>query len=173
MEYLLRTPWERRDGDALREYVLSFAAASRRYAAQQTKWFRSEPAFEWLPAEWEQPARLVATVAAHAALERGEFDELLRSPEQARLRAIKPDEGKAMRLYVPQLHCLNGSPSEFDALLERADACRERLEEMLPDIQRADSEMAKRFPWKHQHTTGVAELRANDEPAEDSQRSSS
>ena len=189
MAYLLRDKSSRGDAAALREYVESFTAASRRYAAQQTKvgrrptnpnpqstnpnlqlrraarrdtrvalltrvepagwqWFRSEPAFEWVAADWDEPQRVVEAVAARVALGRDEFAAGLAAPEQATLRAIKPEEGQAMRLYVPKLDCYDPASATFGAVLLRADACHDRLQPHLAQIHSADDELAKRFPWK-------------------------
>ena len=81
LAYLTRQGWERGDDSALKEFVRDFAAVgchharrahlanfvprlpilssrgatwqvSRQYAGQQTKWFRSEPSFEWVAADW-------------------------------------------------------------------------------------------------------------------------
>ena len=65
LEYLLRIPDEywapKSEHEALTDFVEGFAQASRRYAAQQTKWFRSEPRFAWVPVEWSRQ-RLSHTV---------------------------------------------------------------------------------------------------------------
>ena len=55
LDYLLRPRYAPKDEAALTSYVHSFAAASRRYAQQQTKWFRSEHQFEWVPVDWAAP----------------------------------------------------------------------------------------------------------------------
>lgn len=149
MAYMLRKPCRRGDSTALKEYVEGFTAASRRYAAQQTKWFRSEPQFEWVAADWDQPARVVEAVAARIALDRADFDKGLATPEQVALRAIKPEEGKAMRLYAPQLRCL-GERMVLDDILERADTCCDRLQPHMAQIDAADIELSKRFPWKRE-----------------------
>ena len=93
MAYLLRKPCHRGDTKALREYVEGFTAASRRYAAQQTKWFRSEAAFEWVESDWDDPAAVVTAVAARIALERGEYDAGLTAPAQVRTARDAPEVG--------------------------------------------------------------------------------
>lgn len=80
LEYLTRPDWCRADGAALRAYAEGFASVSRGYARQQTKWFRSEPAFAWIETN---PAAPAAAAAAEASvlrllrLERAEYEQVL------------------------------------------------------------------------------------------------
>ena len=101
-----------------------------------------------MPADWDHPQRVVDSVAARIALDRDEFVKGLNAPEQAVLRAIKPEEGQAMRLYMPKLECYDPSSATFGAVMARADECHDRLQPHLTVIHAADEELAKRFPWK-------------------------
>lgn len=159
LQYLLRTPWQPFDAAALREFIETFTAASRRYAAQQIKWFRSEPLFEWVVADWEQPHLTVEEVAARIACSREEFEEGLHAPCQAALRALRPEEAKMMRTYVPLVESLSERKAA-EALLERADRCRQQLQPNMAEILEADSRIAARFPW-HAPAGGASEPAAN------------
>jgi len=140
----LSAHWRR--PQALRSFVEGFAAASRRYAAQQVKWFRSDAKFEWVPADWERPERTEAHVLASIQCDRAEFDRTLAHARQAELRRINPAEGKAMRKYTGQLAQLSDEAS-FSALLRRADACCERLQPVIDELRAADEEVSRRFPF--------------------------
>ena len=171
LQYLMRDPWKQEDAATLREFVEGFAAASRRYAAQQTKWFRGEPSFEWLEVDWARPELAEAHVLSRVAAERVDFERGLVSAEQASSRAVKPEEGKAMKFYVPQFTSLADAASRA-RLLSRADTCNELLAPHLSEILAADAELAKRYPWHSgpqggkAATPGIAsdEGSASDEP---------
>eukprot|EP00908_Phaeocystis_cordata_P002549 Transcript_12766.p2 GENE.Transcript_12766~~Transcript_12766.p2 ORF type:complete len:480 (-),score=191.13 Transcript_12766:23-1462(-) len=191
LEFLTREPYAADDAAALLQFVEGFTAASRRYAAQQVKWFRNEPSFAWLQADWARaapapaaaagqppeggaaggggaaaagggPAAAAAAAAPPLCLEqvlaafrcsRADFDAGLAAPSQAALRAPRPDEGKAMRRYVPSLPVLSDA-RRHAALLRRADACCERLQPKLDEIRRADAATAERYPWHTREKRG-------------------
>ena len=83
-----------------------------------------------------------------------------------------PKLDKAMKLYIPKMASVDEGS---EALLERADACRERLEPKLEELLVADEEMAKRFPWERKakgddnggggEASASAEKRAREEEA--------
>ena len=103
LTYLARPNWRDGDADALGEFVRDFTAVSRRYAGQQTKWFRSEPSFEWVPANWATPEAVAQSVLARVQCDRPAFDAGLNAPEQAALRAVDPKLDKQMKSYVTQV----------------------------------------------------------------------
>lgn len=110
MEYLMRSEWRRGDVGALKEYIQGFAAVSRRYAQQQTKWFRSEQAFEWLPVDWEHPTRTVEIVAARIALDRDDYAKGLQSAEQARQLSALAHVNRSTPDHLPhRLACPHSS----------------------------------------------------------------
>ena len=165
LDYLMREPYVPGDEVALREYVEGFTSASRRYASQQVKWFRSEPQFEWLAADWTRPPLQTPTQEASAGAGTGStpvscFDAVLRSFEcgreeydalraherQAALRQVNPADGKAMRTYTPRVPLLDDTTSRA-AILRRADACCERLQPVIEEIRAADVAAAERYPW--------------------------
>ena len=146
LSYLTRKDPATADRKTYREFVEGFAAVSRRYAGQQTKWFRSEPAFEWVAADWDTPAKTEAHLAARVQCEREEFERGLGAPLQAELRALDPKLDKAMRVYKPNIPSLEDAKAS-DAIVARADACRERIEPKLEELLAADVAMAERFPW--------------------------
>ena len=138
LQYLLRDGYKPNDEAAAREFVEGFAAASRRYAAQQVKWFRSEPGFEWVEAGELAEAR----VLARSRCGRGEWEEGLAAEAQAAARAVRTDEQKAMRTYIAALP-LATEPAARAALVARADACCERLQPVRDELLGADAALAK------------------------------
>ena len=172
LQYLTRSGWKKSDSAAFNDFALDFAAVSRRYAAQQTKWFRSEPTFEWVPANWDAPETTEERVFRSVECSRDAFDVALTSGEQRALRLADPKLDKAMKLYIPKMASVDEGS---EALLERADACRERLEPKLEELLVADEEMAKRFPWERKakgednggggEASASAEKRAREEEA--------
>ena len=146
LSYLMRTNPCKADRKAYREFVDSFAAVSRRYAAQQTKWFRSEPSFEWVAADWDAPSNVEEAVSARVLCSRAEFDAGLTAPIQAELRRLDPKLDKAMKTYKPNLPSLE-SDEAVSAMLARADECRAQLEPRLDELLAADVAMSERFPW--------------------------
>lgn len=161
LDYLLRSPWAPAEGVALVEFLEGFTAASRRYAAQQVKWFRNEPQFEWVEADWAAPETVEQHVLGQLDLERARFEQLLQAPRQAELRALRPDEAKRMKTYAPRLRALDDAAAKA-ALLARADACRAQLEPHLEAMQAADAELSRRYPW---HKEGGAGADAEDAEA--------
>ena len=172
LQYLTRSGWKKSDSVAFKDFALDFAAVSRRYAAQQTKWFRSvEPTFEWVPANWDAPETTEERVFRSAVQPRR---VRCRSDEwrAKELRMADPKLDKAMKLYIPKMASVDEGS---EALLERADACRERLEPKLEELLVADEEMAKRFPWERKakgednggggEASASAEKRAREEEA--------
>lgn len=146
LSYLTRPNARKGDAKAYNDFVGEFAAASRRYASQQTKWFRSEPSFEWVAADWDAPAKVERLVASRITCERPEYDAGLASARQEELRQKDPHLDKAMKIYEPNLPSL-ADPDAVAAMLTRADACRERIEPRLEELMAADAEMSERFPW--------------------------
>ena len=71
---------------------------------------------------------------------------MLADERQAALRQINPAEGKLMRTYVPRLAVLD-DPTSRAAILQRADACRARLQPVVEEICAADLAAAERYPW--------------------------
>jgi hypothetical protein len=161
LDYLLRSPWAPAEGAALVEFLEGFTAASRRYAAQQVKWFRNEPQFEWVEADWAAPETVEQHVLGQLDLERSRFEQLLQAPRQAELRALRPDEAKRMKTYAPRLRALDDAAAKA-ALLARADACRAQLEPHLEPLRAADAELSRRYPW---HKAGGAGADAEDAEA--------
>ena len=164
LQYLVRPRWTRQDPSAFRDFVEGFAAASRRYAAQQTKWFRSEAGFEWVEADWDHPEKVEALVRQQLELDRAGFDASLASERQAQLRAVQPDEGKRMRTYMPLLPCLTEHATR-KALIARADTCREKIEPALEEVVAADARLAERFPW-HSAPLQQAQPQQDDEESQ-------
>ena len=222
LEYLTRPGYAAGDAAALLQFVEGFTSASRRYAAQQVKWFRKEPSFAWLQADWSRPAEADAAAAAAAAAAAGAgalggagapcFEQARRgflcsraeyeaelahaaqacspthpacnptrpacnptrpacnptrpacSPRaaQAELRAVRPDEGKAMKRYMPRLAVLDDAQRQA-ALLRRADACCERLLPALEQIRTADAATAERYPWHTREKRGSSVTPASDD----------
>ena len=214
LEYLTRPGYAAGDAAALLQFVEGFTSASRRYAAQQVKWFRKEPSFAWLQADWSRPAEADAAGAAGAAAgaagalggagapcfeqarrgflcSRAEYEAELAhaaqacsptrpacnpthpacnpthpacSPRaaQAELRAVRPDEGKAMKRYMPRLAVLDDAQRQA-ALLRRADACCERLLPALEQIRTADAATAERYPWHTREKRGSSVTPASDD----------
>ena len=148
LAYLTRTNPTKSDRTAYREFVQGFAAVSRRYAGEQTKWFRKEPSFEWVAAEWDKPSLVEEAVSARVLCPRDEFDAGLAAPLQAELRRPDPKLDKAMKAYAPNLPSLE-SEEAMGALIGRADACRAKLEPRLDELLAADLVMSERFPWQH------------------------
>jgi len=146
LEYLLRPCYAPRDADALSSFVHAFAAASRRYAQQQTKWFRSETSFEWVDVDWSAPEAAAERVLASVRKPRLEHEDDLAAPRQAEMRAVKPDEGKAMKRYVERHDALE-DVAVCEALLREADACCEALQAARADLLAADEALAERYPW--------------------------
>ena len=90
------------------------------------------------------------------------FDANLGSATQAALRAVKPKaEQREMRLYLPTLPLVDDDEA-CAQLVARADACRASLAPLLPELARADEEMARRFPW-HRREEGAARAGGEDE----------
>jgi hypothetical protein len=147
LDYLLRARYAPQDQQALTNFVHTFAAASRRYAQQQTKWFRSEPEFEWVPATWAAPGLAFEAVAAGVARTREEHEAALADARQAEQRAIKKEEGKQMKTYV-ETHAVLDDAQRREALLASADACCARLQPVLDRIAAEDAEIAVRYPWQ-------------------------
>lgn len=155
LDYLMRAPYVPGDEAALREYVEGFTSASRRYAAQQVKWFRSEPQFEWLAADWTRPPTPEAGTGTLSCFDsvlrsfecgRDEYDAVLAHERQTALRQVNPAEGKAMRTYTPRVPLLDDQ-TRRTAILQRADACCERLQPVIDEIRAADVAAAERYPW--------------------------
>jgi len=146
LQYLLREPCEASDAAALNNFLDGFTAASRRYAAQQVKWFRGEPRFEWVEADWAQPERAEQHVLARVGLSADAWAAGLAAPTQNEMRALRPEEAKQMRTYSAQLRTLADKPSK-EAMLARADACRATVKPQLETLLAADLELTKRFPW--------------------------
>jgi tRNA dimethylallyltransferase len=156
LAYLTRAHWDRADAAALKDFVHTFTAASRRYAAQQVKWFRNEPSFEWVAADWDAPERNDEVVAKRVLCERHEFESGLHDARQAELRALEPQLDKAMKLYVPMLDSTLKEPDALNALIQRADACRDRIEPRLVELLAADEVLGRRFPWHSSPSAGGA-----------------
>ena len=148
-----------------------FAAVSRRYAAQQTKWFRSEPSFEWVAADWDAPSVVEAAVSARVLCSRAEYDAGLAAPEQAELRRLDPKLDKAMKTYAPNLPSFE-SDEAMGAMLERADECRARLEPRLDELLAADVAMSERFPW-HRREAEQDEAGSPEQPSKKAKRAAS
>ena len=83
---------------------------------------------------------------------------------QAELRAVRPDEGKAMRRYISRLAVLDDA-QRHAALLRRADACCERLLPALEQIRTADAATAERYPWHTREKRGSSVTPASDDEA--------
>ena len=164
LDYLLRSPWAPSEGAALVEFLEGFTAASRRYAAQQVKWFRNEPQFEWVEADWAAPETVEQHVLVQLDLERSRFEQVLQAPRQAELRGLRPDEAKRMKTYAPRLRALDDATAKA-ALLARADACRAQLEPHLEALRAADAELSRRYPWHKECKGGGAGADAEDAEA--------
>ena len=164
LDYLLRSPWAPSEGAALVEFLEGFTAASRRYAAQQVKWFRNEPQFEWVEADWAAPETVEQHVLVQLDLERSRFEQVLQAPRQAELRGLRPDEAKRMKTYAPRLRALDDATAKA-ALLARADACRAQLEPHLEALRAADAELSRRYPWHKECKEGGAGADAEDAEA--------
>ena len=190
LEYLTRPAYAAGDEAALLQFVEGFTSASRRYASQQVKWFRKEPTFAWLQADWSRPAEAEAAAEAEAVAgaaaeagalggagapcfeqarlgflcSRAEYDAELAHAAQAELRAVRPDEGKAMRRYISRLAVLDDA-QRHAALLRRADACCERLLPALEQIRTADAATAERYPWHTREKRGSSVTPASDDEA--------
>ena len=146
LDYLLRPRYSPSDEDALANFVHSFAAASRRYAQQQTKWFRSERDFEWVPVDWAAPEVAERAVLSAIQRTRAEHEAALKAETQSELRAVKLEEGREMRTYREK-HPILDDPDARRELILRADNCCERLQPMLEQIAAADNIIAERYPW--------------------------
>jgi hypothetical protein len=146
LDYLLRSRYAPKDQEALTSFVHTFAAASRRYAQQQTKWFRSEPEFEWVLANWSAPGLAFAAVASGVARTRAEHEAALADAGQSELRAIKTDEGRQMRTYGEE-HAVLDDAQRREALLASADACCARLQPVLDRIAAENEKIAMKYPW--------------------------
>ena len=164
LAYLTKPSWIRQDAGAIGEFVRDFTAVSRRYAGQQTKWFRSEPSFEWVAADWDVPEAVERLVVDRIQIDRPAFDLGLTSTRQAELRAHEPAIEKAMRTYQPKLPATIDNPDALEALLERADACREGLEPRLSELLVADDALAQRFPYHRRETEYGAGGGGKEEP---------
>lgn len=164
LDYLLRARYAPKDQEAFTNFVHTFAAASRRYAQQQTKWFRSEPEFEWVPANWSAPGLAFAAVASGVARTRAEHEAALADARQVELRAIKTDEGKQMRTYG-EAHDVLKDAQRRTALLASADACCALLQPVLDRIAAEDDEIATRYPWHGAGEGGGGNNEAADEGA--------
>ena len=146
LQYLTRSAWKDGDEAALREYANTFTGATRKYAREQTKWFRNEPSFQFVAANWGAPQLTEASVLKHVQCDRREWEAALADPQQRELRALEPNADKLMKTYVPALPSLD-APDRRDDLLRRADACRERIAPRLAELIEADEGIATRFPW--------------------------
>ena len=161
VEYLTRSSWQRDDAGALRDFATSFAAVSRKYAGQQVKWFRSEPRFQWVAADWDAPERTTEAVVAQVTCERAAFDATLASAAQSAARAADPSLDKIMKTYQPRFVGLDGrGDGATAAVLERANACRERLEPQLAELWAANKAFEARYPH-HRPAGGDDEARSS------------
>lgn len=103
LQYLVRDQWQPGDAAALVSFVEGFAAASRKYAGQQTKWFRRESQFEWVASDWEQPELTEQYVRSRVAVDRSTFDLGLASEQQRAMRTVDKSVGQQMKTYLPQV----------------------------------------------------------------------
>ena len=158
LTYLTRPDWKPSDAHAFSEYVRDFTAASRRYAGQQVKWFRSEARFEWVASDWDAPERAEKTLLERVQCERADFDAGLVAPAQSELRALEPNLDKLMKTYMPRLPSTIDDAKALGEMLARADACREKLQPTLPALLEKDGELAERFPYhRREKEPGVDE----------------
>lgn len=164
LQYLTRRDWKKNDASSLREYITLFTGATRKYAREQTKWFRNEPSFQFVPANWASPQATEAAVLKHVQCDRREWEAALADASQAELRALDPNADKVMKTYVPTLPSLD-EPERLEGLLRRADECRLQLEPRLAELLEADDAMAARFPW---HSNTAERDKATDDGAEGS-----
>lgn len=134
IDYLLRPDARDGDADSFRSFAHAFAQASRAYAAQQMKWFRKEPAFEWLEVSSPSDVPAVATqIELICALSREEEAARRASPhfadEQATAHRRNLEQGKAMKQYIASLPELDGRTPHLQRLIAEADGCRAALAE--------------------------------------------
>ena len=80
---------------------------------------RSEPSFEWVDVDWSAPEAAAERVLASVRKPRLEHEDDLAAPRQAEMRAVKPDEGKAMKRYVERHDALEDA-AVCEALLREA-----------------------------------------------------
>jgi len=146
IEYLTRKKWRYQAPSPLSQFVKGFATQSRQYAAKQTRWFRTEQNFEWVPVDWELPEAAERTLIEHIQCDREEFDRALAAPCQAELREQDRND-KSTETYVPHLPNTIDKRAACDDLLARADNCREQLQDYLQKLRDIDAELAERYPY--------------------------
>lgn len=146
IEYLTKKKWRYALPTGLTKFVKDFATQSRQYAAKQTRWFRTERKFEWVPVDWDLPEAAERKLIEHIQCDREEFDRALGAPCQAELREQDRND-KSTETYLPRLPKTIDRRAARDELLERADMCRQRLEEYLPNLRAIDAELAERYPY--------------------------
>ena len=140
-----------------KKFLGGFCTVSRKYAAEQMKWFRRDSEYLWVRAELEQPTKELRIAAAAAAMQAGYCcsrqvwaAELGQQPgvaaavagaaagkagaarADAAVRALNTAEGKKMRLYTPQARALQGDTAGqafLGQLAGRAAAARRGFQE--------------------------------------------
>ncbi|KAG8470516.1 hypothetical protein KFE25_008937 [Diacronema lutheri] len=150
VDYLIRTDARDADGDAFLAFARAFTQASRAYAAQQMKWFRKEPAFEWLEISAPTDVAAAATQVELLCALSGEADAARRASatfadEQALAHRRNLEQGKAMKQYVASLPALDEQPALLAQLVAEADACRADLARCgrLAELQAARQQSAQ------------------------------
>eukprot|EP00978_Attheya_sp_CCMP212_P036632 scaffold167711_cov50-Attheya_sp.AAC.1 len=141
LDYLQRPDAKMGDIPTFEAYLNDFNTATRRYAKKQMQWFRRDPKFLFVPISLSDPDRVdkaAETIANICLQTRDQFDKELRvidndddPPLSARTKRINEEQGPKMKFYIGgKRHILLPNSSEFNTILEEADACTQRLQQI-------------------------------------------
>ena len=93
---------------ALKNFQEDFKAKTRQYAKRQNIWFRKEEDFLWIDVMGGSTIKrlndVVNRVIGCVAMDRNKLKEMLKTDEQAKLRAVNgdPENAKELKEYKPE-----------------------------------------------------------------------